>query len=350
MLAGRGHETVVVCRDQFAKKGSSIDHSPLKLSSTLTVDQGVKVYALPHEVNFEKSLYYVIGQWEPDCVLIGEDPTYLSLVVAIDKSIKRIVVLALSQATLPFGPEAFYPDPIRADLFKPPVEIVAMSNYVSEYIQRWGQLFPMRLPKFLQKHRHAPYLGHHDNPFIMLVNASKIKGLPIFVQLAQHFPTSRFAAVRGWATTSHDVRELSRHDNVTVLEPNEDVNEVYSQTKVLLVPSLWGEAFGLVAFEAMARGIPVLASDVGGLPEAKLGVDYLLPVNRVNGYSNTLDERLLPEPAIPEQDVKPWSEALYGLINDREQYDQLSRESRDAAMKYLDGLDESSWMEFLEKK
>ena len=47
-------------------------------------------------------------------------------------------------------------------------------------------------------------------------------------------------------------------------------------TRILLVPSLWGEAFGLVVVEAMLRGIPVLASNVGGLVEAKLGVDYIL--------------------------------------------------------------------------
>ena len=348
MLAGRGHETVVVCRDRFAQEGSSTGHSHLNLSSTLTVDQGVKVYALPNEVNFEKSRYHAIGLWKPDCVLLGEDPTNLSLAVAIDKSVKRIVVLAQSQATLPFGPEAFYPDSMRADLLKPPIEIVVLSNYVSEYIQRWGQLDTVRLPHFLREQRNAPHLGHYDNPFIMFVNASKIKGLPIFVQLAQNFPSARFAAVQGWATTSSDVSELSRHHNVTVLQPKEDVDEIFSQAKLLLVPSLWGEAFGYVAWEAMVRGIPVLASDVGGLPEAKLNVDYLLPVNPVSGYSKTLDERLLPEPIIPEQNVEPWCEALRRLINDREHYDQLSEESRSVAMKYLERLDESHWVDYLE--
>jgi glycosyltransferase involved in cell wall biosynthesis len=349
MLAGRDHETLVVSRKSFDKEGEPPGHSPPTLSNTLTLDEGVKVYAIPYEVNFEKALYYVIGQWKPDCVLIGEDPTYLSLAVAIDTAIKRIVVLALSQATLPFGPEAFYPDPNLANLLKPPVEIVTMSHYVSAYIQRWGHLATVRLPKFLQKHRHAPSLGHYENPFIMFINASKIKGLPIVVQLAQQFPTTRFAAVRGWATTSHDLRALSWHDNITVLQPKEDVDEIYSQARLLLVPSLWGEAFGMVAFEAMVRGIPVLASDVGGLPEAKLNVDYLLPVNPVSGYKKNLDERLLPEPIIPEQNMEPWSEALRRLLDDREHYDQLSMESRSVALTYLEGLDESQWVDYLEE-
>ena len=350
LLAGRAHETVVVCRDRFARERSPGDHSHLNLSNRVRVDQGVKVYALPHEVNFEKSLYYVIEQWKPDCILIGEDPTNLSLAVAIEKSVKRIVVLALSQATLPFGPEAFYPDPNLANLFKPPVEIVALSNYVSEYIRRWGRLDTVRLSHILQEHLHAPHLGHFDNPFIMFVNASKIKGLPIFLKLAQQFPSARFAAVRGWATTPSDVSELNRHDNVTVLQPKEDVDEIFSLARLLLVPSLWGEAFGLIALEAMVRGIPVLASDVGGLREAKLKVDYLLPVNPISGYDKTLDERLLPNPIIPDQNVEPWCEALRRLLYDRERYDALSKESRSIAMKHLEDLDENQWVEYLEEK
>jgi glycosyltransferase involved in cell wall biosynthesis len=46
---------------------------------------------------------------------------------------------------------------------------------------------------------------------------------------------------------------------------------------MLLVPSLWQEPFGLVIAEAMARGLPVIASDVGGPAEIIThGVDGLL--------------------------------------------------------------------------
>ena len=46
------------------------------------------------------------------------------------------------------------------------------------------------------------------------------------------------------------------------------------------MPSLW-QAFGRIVVEAM-HGIPVIASDAGGLAEAKLGVDYLPLVNRLS--------------------------------------------------------------------
>jgi glycosyltransferase involved in cell wall biosynthesis len=51
----------------------------------------------------------------------------------------------------------------------------------------------------------------------------------------------------------------------------------YDRSHIMLVPSIWQEPFGLVIAEAMARGLPVIASDVGGPSEIIThGVDGLL--------------------------------------------------------------------------
>lgn len=41
----------------------------------------------------------------------------------------------------------------------------------------------------------------------------------------------------------------------------------YAGIDVAVVPSMWNEPFGMVAVEACAHGVPVIASRVGGLPE-----------------------------------------------------------------------------------
>ena len=76
------------------------------------------------------------------------------------------------------------------------------------------------------------------------------------------------------------------------------------------MPSLWVEGFGMAVVDAMLRGIPVLASNYGGLAEAKLGTDYLLPVHPIQRFEDYLDENMLPVPVVPEQDVGPGGKRL----------------------------------------
>lgn len=45
------------------------------------------------------------------------------------------------------------------------------------------------------------------------------------------------------------------------------LNGFYRDARFLVVPSVWFEPFGLVAAEAMSRGLPVIASKMGGLSE-----------------------------------------------------------------------------------
>ena len=46
-----------------------------------------------------------------------------------------------------------------------------------------------------------------------------------------------------------------------------EVVELLDQTSVFVFPSLWPETLGIVGIEALSRGVPVVASDVGGVHE-----------------------------------------------------------------------------------
>jgi D-inositol-3-phosphate glycosyltransferase len=80
--------------------------------------------------------------------------------------------------------------------------------------------------------------------------------------------------------------------------PHEDLPTVYRAADALLVPSR-SESFGLVALEAQACGIPVVASSVGGLPHVVVDgrSGLLVPGHDASGYAERL-LAILRDPAL----------------------------------------------------
>ena len=56
---------------------------------------------------------------------------------------------------------------------------------------------------------------------------------------------------------------------------------------IFVVPSRW-EGFGRVAVEAMLAGVPVISSDVGGLPEVVGDAGLLVDVDDVDGLAEAI--------------------------------------------------------------
>ncbi len=75
------------------------------------------------------------------------------------------------------------------------------------------------------------------------------------------------------------------------------VRELMLDARALVFPSRWHEPFGLVAAEALAAGLPVIASDMGGIGDVvgrDEGAGWLVD-DRVGGWSRAL--RVLDDPA-----------------------------------------------------
>jgi glycosyltransferase involved in cell wall biosynthesis len=90
-----------------------------------------------------------------------------------------------------------------------------------------------------------------------------------------------------------------------------DVPALLASATVAVVPSIWGEAFGLTVVEAMAAGVPVVCSAVGGIPEL-------------------IDEDATGR-LVPPGDPVALAEALRRLLDDAPARERMSRNGRRVA-------------------
>jgi glycosyltransferase involved in cell wall biosynthesis len=309
---------------------------------------GVEVHGVIEPSRLCGYLAEQIREFKPDWTLVSsEDRSQSLLETALKVEPSRVIYLAHTPQMFPFGPAGLYPGKRRTGLVGQTAAVVTISRFVADYIQEWTgfQSFICHPPHYGSEP--FPQCGRIDNDYVLMMNACAVKGISIFLDLARALPDIQFAALPGWGTTQADRTALGALPNVSLLENRKNLDDILQRTRALLMPSLWVEGFGMAVVDAMLRGIPVLASNYGGLVEAKLGTDYLLPVHPIERFEDRLDENMLPVPVVPEQDIGPWQTALSGLLSDRALHERQSAAARDAALRFVSSLDVEPLEDFL---
>jgi surfactin synthase thioesterase subunit/glycosyltransferase involved in cell wall biosynthesis len=290
----------------------------------------------------------LMERFDPDVIITStDDPAQLLFDVARRSARARLVYLVRATIAVPFGPDSSLQSRTKTQALAGADGIVGVSEYVAQYVRDHSGLPAIHVPISLMENAETSILGRFDNRYVSMVNPCAVKGIDIFLALADSMPQLSFAAVPTWGTTPDDVAALERRPNVTILEPMDRIDDLLSQTRVVLVPSVWAEARSRLVMEGMLRGVPVMASDTGGLREAKLGVPYVLPVNPVRHYQPVLDHSMVPVADVPPQFVGPWQDVLERLTSDRAHWEEISAHSHAAALEYSRKLTVEPFESFL---
>jgi glycosyltransferase involved in cell wall biosynthesis len=148
----------------------------------------------------------------------------------------------------------------------------------------------------------------------LFIGSSPLKGIEIAFRIAESRPDIPFLFVESWPI-GDDIRNVymsraAAAGNIEWSRPVADMLPFYAKARLTLVPSIWNDSAPRVVAESQASGIPVLATDIAGLP-----------------YMVGPGGRLVDVDA-PHAD---WLEAFDAMWNDEQEYAELSELARQHA-------------------
>ncbi len=177
--------------------------------------------------------------------------------------------------------------------------------------QRWHALCGLRcqvVPPVIAAENYMADGGVGRGEKVLFVNPTPVKGVEIMFALAAHCPDVSFLVVESWGLEPNWQRLCQMRaralGNVQWLGATDNMQAVYAQARLLLMPSVWEESFGRTAVEAQLNGIPVLASQRGALADT------------IGAGGIAVD---------PHAPVLAWAQALRHLLAEHAQFSAAAR-------------------------
>ncbi|KAK3349789.1 hypothetical protein B0T25DRAFT_582651 [Lasiosphaeria hispida] len=311
-----------------------------------------------HATERIKSLIHLfstqIKEFRPTHVMFNDALTMSITCTHEDRALFKRVAIIHTAEQLPFGPFCAGIDghcvsaKLENKMLRDLDRIWSVSKAIQSYAKEHGNLHTEYFVHSTRTYMDAetgamPLVRHNvDKDEVGMINPCPHKGLSILLALAKSLPDIKFVTWKSWGSEPQHLAQLEALPNIEIQATTENTDEIWDRIKVLIAPSVWLEAWGIVVTEAQLRGIPVIASNAGGLKEAKIGLPYCIPVNMITGERHANGNYV-----VPEQDAGPWVDALVKLMTDRVAYETLAHATEVGAAKWLQGLNDHAHEEWL---
>jgi L-malate glycosyltransferase len=215
-------------------------------------------YAVPHAIC--AILAKAIAKRDVKIVttLHGTDIT----VLGIDNGLRKMIVHAIEESDKVTAVSESLVKQTREMLdVTSPIDVVY--NFIDEAIYH---------PTDVKDIRKQFGIEDHEKVIVHISNFRKVKRVQdvvqVFSYVQEKLPSKLLLIGDGpeYSAILRDVQERGLENNVLFLGKQNNVSALLNMAELMLLPSE-KESFGLVLLEAMACGVPCIASDVGGIPE-----------------------------------------------------------------------------------
>jgi L-malate glycosyltransferase len=238
-------------------------------------------YAIPH-ASAAYSAKQILKSRDIDLPFIttlhGTDITLLGK----DKSYQPVIEFAINQSdAVTAVSESLKEDTYR--FFKVDKNIKVIPNFVDFLLYKNGVDANLR----------SSFASEDERIITHISNFRKLKRVDdvihIFEGIQQHVPAKLLMVGEG--PELEGVRALAKskglEDKIFFLGKSKRIEQITQISDLFLLPSET-ESFGLVALEAMASSVPVVSSNVGGLPEVNIEgkTGFLRPVGDVDSMTS----------------------------------------------------------------
>jgi len=155
-------------------------------------------------------------------------------------------------------------------------KMIALSNAVRTFLVEVAGMDANKIEVIslgIERQVTVPAKNHSGTRFGIVARLTEQKGHSTLLRAFRRVREKRAdlkLLIYGSGSLERELRDLTRQLDLEGCISFEGFirkpEDIYSQIDVLILPSLW-EGAGLTLLEAMSRGIPVIASNVGGIPE-----------------------------------------------------------------------------------
>jgi len=163
--------------------------------------------------------------------------------------------------------------------------VIGISSYILNKLLSFGFFPNSRTNKVIYNIRTVPQREinttcTNELTFGFLGTITEAKGIELLINTFKEIKDKHIKLLIGG---KGQIEYMGKIQNMVVTDPRIQLlgfvnsQEFYAKIDILVIPSQWEEPLGMVAVEACANNVPIIASETGGLKE--------IVKNNINGYT-----------------------------------------------------------------